>query len=85
MPEPIDVTAAENEIDAEANQREAARRVEMLNSRQALAYQRIMHAVRDENSPDRLFFVDGPGGSGKTFLYETRFYEVSGLQLHVDC
>ena len=41
-----------------------------LNHEQAHAYNTVMSAV-DGTIEDKFFFLDGPGGTGKTFLYET--------------
>lgn len=40
------------------------------NPGQLTAYNEIIKSI-DSNTPQKLFFVDGPGGSGKTFLYNT--------------
>ena len=40
---------------------------ESLNAKQKYAYERILEKVFS-NTP-RAFFIDGPGGTGKTFLY----------------
>ncbi|EFX79379.1 hypothetical protein DAPPUDRAFT_245089 [Daphnia pulex] len=38
-----------------------------------------MAAINDENSPQsRQFFLDGPGGTGKTFLYNTLINVLQG-------
>jgi len=39
-----------------------------LNTEQRVVFDAVTEAVRDESGNDRLFFVDGPGGSGKTYL-----------------
>jgi ATP-dependent DNA helicase PIF1 len=39
-----------------------------LNKEQGAAYDKIMSAV--DTDQGRLFFVDGPGGIGKTYLYK---------------
>ena len=39
-----------------------------LNVDQKAAFQKIITAV--ENNTSVIFFVDGPGGTGKTFLYK---------------
>lgn len=48
-----------------------ATRVNSLNDNQARIYQEVARtlATDDNNYQPRLFFVDGPGGTGKTFLY----------------
>ena len=39
----------------------------------------IMKAVHDENHPQRLFFLNAPGGYGKTFLIETLLSTVRAM------
>ncbi|KAK8935509.1 hypothetical protein KSP39_PZI013684 [Platanthera zijinensis] len=41
--------------------------VSLLNPAQCYAFHSIMEAIRQRNGG--IFFIDGPGGSGKTFLY----------------
>ena len=41
------------------------------NCEQTLAYQMILEAVLDSECPMWLFFINAPGGYGKTFLIET--------------
>lgn len=41
-----------------------------LNKEQKYAADSILTAAQDQTTPCRYFFVDGPGGSGKTYLYE---------------
>lgn len=41
-----------------------------LNKQQRDIYDRIMKAMEDETRDSRCFFLDGPGGSGKTYLYK---------------
>ncbi|XP_046650963.1 ATP-dependent DNA helicase pfh1-like [Daphnia pulicaria] len=46
--------------------------VTQLNEGQRAAYDQIMAAVNDNNnSVPHQYFLDGPGGTGKTFLYNT--------------
>ncbi|ELP91476.1 hypothetical protein EIN_143760 [Entamoeba invadens IP1] len=50
---------------------EIKRRIESLNPQQRAAFNKISFALEFEESPNRCFFIDGPGGSGKTYLYNT--------------
>nr|XP_043631634.1 ATP-dependent DNA helicase PIF2-like [Erigeron canadensis] len=50
------------------------RAIDSLNPDQKFAYDSIMRHI-DGNCP-RVFFIDGPGGTGKTFLYNALFAEV---------
>ncbi|KAL0011446.1 hypothetical protein SO802_006554 [Lithocarpus litseifolius] len=43
--------------------------IEKLNNDQRVAYEIVMTAIDRKES--MIFFVDGPGGTGKTFLYRT--------------
>jgi len=50
-----------------------------LNSHQRQAFDSIMAAVSADNrQTSSLFFIDGPGGSGKTYLYNTILAAVRG-------
>ena len=49
---------------------ECARRVASLNADQRAIFDTIINAIQ-QDAVQRLFFIDGPGGSGKTFLYNT--------------
>ena len=48
-----------------------------LNPGQKLAYKEIMHRIKQKKSG--AFFVDGPGGTGKTFLYCALYARVRQL------
>ena len=45
--------------------------VDRLNEEQSIVFDAVTTAVLNSNSSDRLFFLDGPGGTGKIFLYNT--------------
>ena len=49
------------------------------NSEQTSAYQRILQAVLDSDEPQCLFFINAPGGYGKTFLMETLLSSVRAV------
>ncbi|XP_069589482.1 ATP-dependent DNA helicase pif1-like [Ranitomeya imitator] len=48
----------------------------MLNPGQLKAFEKIKEAYHNQNLEKRRFFSDGPGGSGKTFLYNTIMHYV---------
>ena len=50
--------------------------VPSLNSDRLSAFTSIMTAVNDSEQHPKIFFVDGPGGTGKTFLYNTLLAQV---------
>ncbi|KAF2894123.1 hypothetical protein ILUMI_12050 [Ignelater luminosus] len=54
-----------------------------LNADQRGIYETVMAAVRDKNSPERLFYLDGPSGSGKTFLCNTIITSLLGDEIIV--
>src|SRR5688572_10278386 len=43
--------------------------IPLLNEDQNIIYNTIIQTVKDNSS--QCFFIDGPGGTGKTFLYNT--------------
>ena len=47
-----------------------------LNSDQRKAYDEIMYVV--DSDEGGVFFVDGPGGTGKTYLYRALLAKVRG-------
>ena len=50
-----------------------------LNIDQEQAFSIVMKAVQDETHSQRMFFLNAPGGYGKTFLIETLLSTVRGL------
>jgi hypothetical protein len=55
-------------------EQEAARGRELLstlNEKQLEAYNMVNKAINDSSCEQKCFFLDGPGGAGKTYLYET--------------
>ena len=52
---------------------------EQLNTDQAHAFATIMAAINDDTHVNRLFFLNAPGGYGKTFLVEALLCSVRGL------
>jgi predicted ATPase len=65
-------------FESEESSKEKIKRMELMlenvqkNEMQSKAFNRIMDAVSGKpDHPQRLFFLDGPAGSGKTYLYNT--------------
>ena len=52
-------------------QAKSQRNIATFNMQQALAHQMILQSVLGSEHPQRLFFINAPGGYGKTFLMET--------------
>ncbi|KAI0311183.1 PIF1-like helicase-domain-containing protein, partial [Amylostereum chailletii] len=53
---------------------EVDRRIPQLNSKQREAYEQILSSFTRRDG--RLFFLHGPGGTGKTFVYQTLCHHV---------
>lgn len=49
-----------------------------LNEKQKVVYNKIIAAIQDEERESRLFFLDGPGGSGKTYMYKLLLSTIRG-------
>jgi len=45
--------------------------LDKLNNEQRIVFNAITTAILEPHSPNKLFFLDGPGGTGKTFVYNT--------------
>ena len=73
-----------NRYDVEKQQLFVHTNVPMLNLQQRSIYDAVMHAVQNSaaaaNLGHNLFFVDGLGGTGKTFLYNTLLASVRCTQ-----
>lgn len=61
----------------------AQERIPLLNPEQRTAYERIMASI--EHGLGELFFLNGPGGTGKTFVYNTICYKARSEGLIVLC
>nr|XP_027083463.1 ATP-dependent DNA helicase PIF1-like [Coffea arabica] len=71
------------EIEAERNiivSKEDLSTIDQLNQEQKIAYHKILSSVYDTTST--AFFVDGPGGTGKTFLYRALLAKIRS-QKHI--
>ncbi|CAG8494137.1 10168_t:CDS:2 [Cetraspora pellucida] len=53
-----------------------------LNPKQLSAINEILSAIEDRSS-NTCFFVDGPGGTGKTFLYQTLCHILRGRDINI--
>ena len=56
----------------------AETQIASLNPEQLEAFQKIVQATENINETHRYFFIDGPGGSGKTYLYSTLLNFIRG-------
>uniref|UniRef100_A0A914EJL1 ATP-dependent DNA helicase n=1 Tax=Acrobeloides nanus TaxID=290746 RepID=A0A914EJL1_9BILA len=61
---------------------EGERLFSMLNEKQRKAVNAIMNSVEGKGK-QRCFFIDGPGGTGKTFIYKTLYYLLQGRQKRI--
>ena len=67
-------------FDCDNELHEADAMMSNLNSEQRLAFDTIVEATNDTFNKSKCYFVDGPGWSGKTFLYTTliRYFRGNG-------
>jgi len=75
--------AQQRSYDPQAESEMAEEYLAKLNAGQREAYDQILASVI--NKEGRLFFVNGPGGCGKSFLWNTLGHTVRGQQLIVLC
>ncbi|KZP16117.1 hypothetical protein FIBSPDRAFT_749219, partial [Athelia psychrophila] len=62
--------------DREAEHQRALELEPQLNEEQSTAYNRIVDSVIQETG--QMFFLNGPGGTGKTFVYNTICHRIRG-------
>ncbi len=73
-----------NQIDIEEEQQLGQDMHENLNNEQRHVYDTVMNAIQT-NSHQNCFFLDGPAGTGKTFLYNTIVHNLQALRIKVIC
>ncbi|GBL97996.1 hypothetical protein AVEN_126889-1 [Araneus ventricosus] len=65
--------------DAMEEQSKANSNIEKLNSEQRYAVYKVLHAIYEyQTDMPKCFFLDGPAGTGKTFVYSTLLHAVRG-------
>jgi DNA replication protein DnaC len=74
----IDVRANQSGVDIIFARRQAEVMIRKLNEEQRQAFHSIMSAVNNVQHNPKQFFLDGPGGTGKTFLYNAITYAILG-------
>ena len=78
LPTPTGSPIKDTMFNQEEEQREGDTRMSTLNKEQREAFSKIIEAVENPHQQIRYFFLDGPGGSGKTYLYATLLSFVRG-------
>ena len=81
---PTDADALNNEkqIDRDQERMTGERMYAILNVEQQLIANEIFAAINGQNN-NRCFFVDGSGGTGKTFLYKTLCHILNGFGIEM--
>ena len=75
----LDISSQTNVIyNTEILKEQVSSNFQKFNRCQSIAYQEILQTVNLNNDKKKsnLFFIDGPGGTGKTFIYNTLLAEV---------
>ncbi|KAI0056660.1 hypothetical protein BV25DRAFT_1813665 [Artomyces pyxidatus] len=68
--------AEQLDYDRERERALALNMVSFLNTEQLAAYQCIVASVEEQDG--KMFFLHGPGGTGKTYLYKTLCHKIRG-------
>lgn len=50
----------------------------LLKGKQLEVVDKILSSCNNDQAESKSFFIDGPGGTGKTFIYKTLYYILSG-------
>lgn len=76
----VDGQEQSNEIDRDKMTEKGTAHYITLNDDQKAIIDTIVNSVKEvQAETDRRFYIDGPGGSGKTFLYTTLWYLLTGI------
>jgi hypothetical protein len=57
----------------------ASERIASFNDQQRFVFGEITGSLNKQNEESKLFFLDGPGGSGKTYVYNTIMYQLRSV------
>eukprot|EP00795_Rhopilema_esculentum_P009950 gene9950-18563_t len=71
-------------IDIDTEREQGEQMLQLLNNDQLHIHNTIMEAIQT-GAEQNCYFVDGPAGTGKTFLYNTLVHNLQGLGLQVKC
>ena len=80
LPQPQVIVIEPESYSMEIEKEMGSEMFDKLNDDQRYAFDAIMEAV-EGRSKSNLFFVDGPGGSGKTYLYSCLMHNLRGRNL----
>lgn len=58
---------------------------QLLKEKQIEVVNSILQAVNNTASDTKCFFIDGPGGTRKTFIYKTLYHMLTGKRYRVKC
>uniref|UniRef100_A0A914VBN9 ATP-dependent DNA helicase n=1 Tax=Plectus sambesii TaxID=2011161 RepID=A0A914VBN9_9BILA len=83
LPEPSAGVAEAEEMQQESDEQLGEDMRQRLNTEQRTAVDQVLAAVNGGPESQRCFFLDGPGGTGKTFVYNTLVHLVRGRGGHV--
>ncbi|XP_024875952.1 ATP-dependent DNA helicase RRM3-like, partial [Temnothorax curvispinosus] len=78
LPNPIPVNIYVTEYNVDEERRRGDYLLSTLNVEQRYVYDIVMRAIDNENEPQRLFYIDGFAGSGKTYLFNTFLSVIRG-------
>uniref|UniRef100_A0A914VDC4 ATP-dependent DNA helicase n=1 Tax=Plectus sambesii TaxID=2011161 RepID=A0A914VDC4_9BILA len=83
LPEPSAGVAQAEEMQQESDEQLGEDMRQHLNAEQHTAVEQVLAAVNGGPESQRCFFLDGPGETGKTFVYNTLVHLVRGRGGHV--
>ena len=78
LPTPAPVMNFEHVYDQRIEQIESAAKIASLNERQLEIFNEVINMMETDSTLSRCVFIDGPGGSGKTFLYNALLGHLRG-------
>jgi ATP-dependent DNA helicase PIF1 len=78
LPQPTGIRIEQHPFFADQEKKDADHLFSTLNPQQIMAFNKVLRAIDSDDIPERYFFLDGPGGSGKTYLYNTLMSFIRG-------
>lgn len=86
LPEPTVLNLKVHTVDVQQHLEACNNIVEKLNVDQLAVYERVIGCISGtSNDPVQCFFIDGPAGSGKTFLYNGIYHKLLAMKKKTAC
>ena len=79
LPTPTNIENLHDYFEVSEQSCKANRLISTFNTCQRQVFDAVNESLNNTTAPSRFFFIDGPGGSGKTYLYTALISYIRGI------